>query len=178
MELEFQLTKEDYKEYQSHCNTIVKSINRQRKKIRWEFIWTIVIFVTLYALGKQYFDENLAYIFAGFFLSIIVFYIITKIYSSSYLPINPDCFSVQNIKLGKNEVINTSSLCTIRAKWQWFVGFVETPNLCLMIVDYGRAIPIPKRAFKDEAQMEEFRQLCREKIPVAKKKVRTYEKQQ
>jgi len=167
MELEFQLSEKDYKEFwQYSCRASIVP-NRKNKKLNWLFLITLGLVLLVVALVYYFFPEQREFVFLGIVIGAFVVLLLVGASSKSMSLSNQDMFDPQKIMIGEKQVINSSQKCTFEAQWTWFLGFVETPNLFILLVDKGRGIPLPKRAFKDEAQMEEFRKLCREKIPAS-----------
>lgn len=63
-----------------------------------------------------------------------------------------------------NEIRVTSPLCDITYRWGMFTRWLEGPRVFLLYQTENQYRVVPKRAFKSEDEIQEFRQMLIEKV--------------
>lgn len=158
MELEFQLTKGDYKEYSRYTNQRIIGANKY-------FVWgRYGLYLFLFILLVYFDDQRYQYGVIGVGLGFIFYLYYNHLWFRHYE-------MSEWIILAPQKIICTAKGLEIKIpkaksvlEWEYYFDFEETENLFLLFIESNLANMIPKRIFKDENQMKEFRKLCQDKI--------------
>lgn len=159
MELEFQLTKENYQEFSRHGNQKIMEANKNFSRGRY------ALYFLLFILLVYFDDQRYQYAVVGVALGFIFYLYYYHLWLNHYKMTKWTVLDPQKVVFTKKEIRVETPKAKSVLKWKYFFVFEETENLFLLFIDSNLANIIPKRAFKDEAQMEKFRKLCKDNIP-------------
>lgn len=126
----------------------------------------LVLGAMMCAMGVAIMSNNpgfgLLFIFSGviqFYSPRISAWMITRRYFA-----NPELAGNITIEADKTELKSTSRAGDGALKWEEFTRWLESNEAFLLILYKGNFLIIPKKAFADEARINEFRDLIKEKI--------------
>lgn len=150
MELEYRIRGSDYREFSNqYQGQVIPEAKRISDLKRFGVfllgsLLTFILFAVWWVLGLL-----ALFVFLGFYQ----FRLGSHLIFTQRLIINPGQVALDSEKSRKN------------FEWDQIEILGETENLFVLVTEFKRGLMVPKRAFKNEAQMEEFRQLCQENIP-------------
>lgn len=173
MQIEYRLSLKDYQE-----------VNQAHLKLQpwiYIFFWFLIL-IGLFFLSqaiknfflcdKHCFELIVAFVFLFFLFLLPPIFLCNPYFSSSIQNNNCKLFweKLTNLHQPMTVEVNEESLkfktlyIEDKFKWQFFLQAVETRNIFMLYESQVVFSMIPKRAFSNDAQVEEFRELLRTKI--------------
>ncbi len=159
MKLEFQYAFRDYHE--------ANRAHLKSRPLQYYGLWTVAVASILAGLmGLEFFSNKYAAITALALGGIMILSLtslyrrrVARVWRASrnlHLPVTAD------VTADGLRVRNANGESNIT--WRTFTGFIETPELFLVYQSSRLFTMFPKRAFRNDARMDEFRELLRSRV--------------
>lgn len=175
MELEFELTREDYKEFVKHAYSRMARIGKGKMKffvlnlVAWVLIGIaatgVFRFYEMYD-GIDFLHLNLAFLFLGF--SVVWLIVITVYQQKFYLRYALDehghLLKPQVASITEETIDISTNVSNQTYAWSAIQGSEYSDNLAYLFIDNGQALIFPKRAFESDSQMEAYVALVDSKL--------------
>ena len=164
MELNYELTKQDYVNFIAYHQ--VHSYSFQNSEVNKKTMWGVGLFIAACLLSFLTKLNFFGFLIIGLFIFIIRFTnsdneslektYAKKLWNSINGSDSPGMFGNHKLTLSSTGIRDTSSATTIESRWDVISKLTETRDLILIYNSDSNAFVIPKKAFLDENQKDEF----------------------
>jgi hypothetical protein len=174
LKIAFQINEEEYFEYSYY--TAWKAPWNKKKRFKYYFRSTIVgcAFIALLIFLNKSETPGIQLVSVLFFLVIIVPLLIImskerfrKAARKNYNdPGNKNLFAGLELSFDESGIISKDEFSESQSKWSAFVKRHTTQNLYILYQSDLAGLVIPKRAFKNETERQEFEKMLAQFIPL------------